>query len=87
MQKNKNRYGDLYWFEPVSANVYTIKGDLKYWRWGGQEGEDTVNESDLGFVDPSGGPYISMGFMIEGRPVRRISAVNGDLYFEVKSRD
>ena len=82
-----NRYGDLYWFEAVNANTYTIKGDLKYWRWGGKEGEDTVNEGDLGFVDPSGGPYISMGYKIEGRAIRRIFADRGELYFEVEDHD
>ena len=80
----RNRYGDEYQFEQVSDNVYTITGDLKYWRFGGKEGEDAVNEDDLGFVDPSGGPFIGMGYMIEGRPVRRISCVEGELYFEVK---
>lgn len=80
----KNRYGDEYQFEQVSDNVYTITGDLKYWRFGGKEGEDAVNENDLGFVDPSGGPFIGMGYVIEGRPVRRISCVEGELYFEVK---
>jgi hypothetical protein len=80
----RNRYGDEYHFEQVDANTYTIKGDLKYWRYGGKEGEDSVNEQDLGFVDPSGGPYISMGYLINGRPVTSISAVNGEIFFKVK---
>lgn len=80
----RNRYGDEYTFEQVDANTYTIKGDLKYWRYGGQEGQESVDENDLGFVDPSGGPFISIGYMINGRAVKRISAVNGEIFFEVK---
>jgi len=53
----RNRYGDEYHFEKVEENLYTIVGDLKYWRYGGNDGEETMNYSDLGFVDPSGGPY------------------------------
>jgi hypothetical protein len=79
-----NRYGNEYWFEQVGPNTYTIKGDLNYWRYGGKEGEDTLNESDLGFVDPSGGPFIGMGYKIEGRPVVKISSADGEIYFEVK---
>lgn len=70
----KNRYGDEYQFVKVNDNTFTITGDLKYWRFGGKEGQEHVNDNDLGFVDPSGGPFISMGYMIEGRPVKRISA-------------
>jgi hypothetical protein len=80
----KNRYGDEYRFEKVNDNTYTIKGDLNYWRFGGQEGQEGIDENDLGFVDPSGGPFISIGYMIEGRPVKRISCVEGEIFFEVK---
>ena len=74
----KNRYGDEYHFVKVEENLYTIVGDLKYWRFGGQEGQNHLDYSDLGFVDPSGGPFICIGYMIEGRKVRRIS-VEGNL--------
>jgi hypothetical protein len=80
----KNRYGDEYRFEKVSDNTYTIKGDLNYWRFGGKEGQEGIDDNDLGFVDPSGGPFISIGYMIEGRPVKRISSVDGEIFFEVK---
>jgi hypothetical protein len=80
----KNRYGDEYRFEKVNDNTYTIKGDLNYWRFGGKEGQESIDDNDLGFVDPSGGPFISIGYMIEGRPVKRISSVNGEIFFEVK---
>jgi hypothetical protein len=39
--------------------------------------------SDLGFVDPSGGPFIAVGGTIEGRKIVRIRAVGEQLFFEV----
>jgi hypothetical protein len=74
----KNRYGDEYRFEKVSDNTYTIVGELKHWRFGGREGQESMDLTDLGFVDPSGGPFISVGSVIERRKIIRISA-NGDL--------
>lgn len=74
----KNRYGDEYSFVKESENTYTIAGNLKYWRFGGQEGQEDVDYDNLGFVDPSGGPFISTGFIINGRPVKKIS-VRGEL--------
>jgi hypothetical protein len=80
----KNRHGDEYNFKKVDENLYQIVGDLKYWRYGGNDGEDGIDYGNLGFVDPSGGPFISRGYMIEGRKVIRI-AVSGDkIYFEVE---
>lgn len=81
----KNRYGDEYSFNKVSENIYTIVGDLKYWRYGGREGQAQMDFSDLGFVDPSGGPFIEVGMSIEGRKIKKISVVaNDDIYFEVE---
>jgi len=82
----KNRYGDEYRFELVGENTYTIVGDLKYWRFGGKEGQEQMDFSDLGFVDPSGGPFIAVGMSIEGRKITRIrSEVNDSIFFEVES--
>ena len=79
----RNRYGDEYTFESVDENTYTIKGDLKYWRFGGREGQEQMDLSDLGFVDPSGGPFIEVGMKIEGRGIVNISAAD-DLDSEPK---
>jgi hypothetical protein len=79
----RNRYGDEYTFESVNENTYTIKGDLKYWRFGGREGQEQMDLSDLGFVDPSGGPFIEVGMKIEGREIVNISAAD-DLDSEPK---
>lgn len=80
----KNRYGNEYRFDKVSDNVYTITGELSYWRCGGKEGQERIDENDLGFVDPSGGPFISIGYMIEGRKVTRIRADGETFLFEVE---
>ena len=80
----KNRYGDVYSFKKISENLYTIEGELKYWRFGGKEGQEKVDDNDLGFVDPSGGPFISIGYKIDGKSVTKIKAVDEKIMFEVK---
>lgn len=80
----RNRYGDEYHFEKINENTYTIKGDLKYWRYGGQEGQERLDYNDLGFVDPSGGPFIGIGYPIEGRKVSRIRVESDEIFFEVE---
>lgn len=80
----RNRYGDEYSFEKVSENVYKIVGELKYWRCGGREGQEQMDFTDLGFVDPSGGPFISVGSSIEGRKITRIRAIGETFLFEVE---
>ena len=74
----RNRYGDVYDFKKIGDNEYTITGDLKYWRFGGKEGQQDIDMTDLGFVDPSGGPFISVGMKIEQREIVKISASNDD---------
>lgn len=79
----RNRYGNEYEFVKLDENTYIVKGELKYWRFGGREGQLQFDFNDLGFADPSGGPFISLGMKIEGREVKRISA-GGDLDGEAK---
>jgi len=81
----KNRYGNEYHFERVDENMYIIKGDLKYWRLGGKEGQQGIDNNDIGFVDPSGGPYISAGYLIDDKPVTNISLKDGEFYFTVSN--
>ena len=80
----RNRYGDEFSFEKINDNTYTIVGNLKYWRYGGQDGEDSIDYGNLGFVDPSGGPFISPGYLIENRKVVKISMAGEQLHFEVE---
>ena len=62
----------LNWFEAVDDETYIIRGPLKYWRYGGKEGQERIDPSDLGFVDPSGGPFITLGYGISGKKVTKI---------------
>jgi hypothetical protein len=80
----KNRYGDEYGFRKLTDNSYTIEGDLKYWRFGGREGQEQMDMTDLGYVDPSGGPFISIGYPIDGRMVKHISLIDEQIVFEVE---
>jgi hypothetical protein len=82
----RNRNGTEYHFQKIDEQLYTIVGDLDYWRYGGKEGQETVDYADLGFVDPSGGPFISAGYKINGYSVVRIStSPSGEkIYFEVE---
>lgn len=80
----RNRYGDEYSFEKVADDTYTIVGDLKYWRCGGKEGQSGIDDQDLGFVDPSGGPFISVGGKIDGREIVRIRTQGESFLFDVK---
>jgi hypothetical protein len=79
----KNRYGEEYEFKKIDENTYTIVGDLKYWRYGGREGQEKMDFNDLGFVDPSGGPFIELGMSIGGREINNIRAVGEQLFFKV----
>jgi len=80
----RNRHGDEYSFQKVDTNTYTVVGELKWWRYGGQEGQQTIDYNNLGFVDPSGGPFISLGYQIEGRKIVRISSNGEQILFEVE---
>jgi hypothetical protein len=83
----RNRYGTEYVFEKTGDNTYTIKGDLKWWRYGGREGVEGVNQNNLGFVDPSGGPFISMGYEIEGRKITNIAVNSEGIFFTVEEQN
>lgn len=74
----KNRYGDVYDFVQVGESTYQIAGNLKYWRFGGKEGQERIDFEDLGMADPSGGPFVELGMQLGGRKIVRIRA-HGDL--------
>lgn len=81
----KNRYGEVYDFELVREGVYKFVGNTKWCRLGGKPNTEGIDNSDLGFFDPSGGPFISEGYEIKNRPVRRIFLENNEILFEVKT--
>ena len=82
----KNRYGNEYSFVKTGINEYTIKGELDHWRFGGHEGVE-MDMNNLGFVDPSGGPFISHGYEIEGRKVTNIASNSEGIFFTVEAEN
>jgi len=59
----KNRYGDEFYWEKISDNEYkfVMSGtSLDYCRMGGREGQLEMDMNDLGFFDPSGGPFVGV---------------------------
>ena len=84
----KNRYGNEYHFEKTGDNEYTIKGDLSYWRFGGREGVEGIDMNNLGFVDPSGGPYIAVNdSYIDWRKVTNIASNSEGIFFTVETKN
>jgi hypothetical protein len=82
--KLHNRYGDKLWLELVEPDLYRLGGEAKYCRFGGKQGQDYVDYDDLGFFDPSGGPFISEGYPVEGKAVKQIMCRKDGTYFRVE---
>ena len=80
----KSRYGNSRSFVPVSENIYKFEGETLYSRFGGHEYAESVDTNDLGFFDPDGGPFISVGFPIGDKKVKRIMSKDDGVYFEVE---
>lgn len=80
----RNRYGEVITFD-AEGDHYVMKGGT-YLRFGGIEGEETINYNNLGFVDPSGGPFIGIGDMLPdvNKVVSRIYLDKTNICFEVK---
>lgn len=62
-----NRYGVEYNFARITENRFQFVMDeesMNDCRLGGKEGQDQMDFNDLGFFDPSGGPFVSCGRVI-----------------------
>lgn len=63
----KNRYGYEYCYVKYDDNLYRFNMDeehMEYMRFGGKEGQEGIDWNDLGFFDPSGGPFVEVGSKI-----------------------
>lgn len=63
----KNRHGVEYTFVKYDDNLYRFnmsEEGMKYMRVGGKEGQESIDMNDLGFFDPSGGPFVAIGSKI-----------------------
>lgn len=84
--KYTNRYRDEYWFEKLSPTTYkfVMEGDsIKYCRYGGKEGVEGIDISNLGMFDPSGGPYIGLGTKVDDKPIVKIASTDAGYVVEV----
>ena len=82
----KNRYGVEYSFVAVGPATYEFhmdSGEMNYCRYGGLEGQDILDYNNLGFFDPSGGPFVSVGGTVENRVITQIRVVGDQIFLEV----
>jgi hypothetical protein len=82
-----NRYRDEYKWVAENETTYRFEmtgNSLEYCRYGGKEGVEGIDANDLGMFDPSGGPYVSLGMEIDGRPITRLYNSESGFCAEVK---
>ena len=86
----KNRYGVEYSFTRVEDHMYRFniaESEMSVMRMGGRE---EIDMEDLGFFDPSGGPFVEVGSKIywdkEPLTVRRIMSRESGLFVEVVNK-
>ncbi len=82
----KNRHGVKYSFDKVDGVTYYFnipEKERDYMRFGTKEGQEDIDLLDLGFCDPSGGPFIEVGMLLEGRAITRIMDTPEGVFFEV----
>lgn len=76
--KIKSRYNDIHTLKRLGdedSKLYELKTEFSY-RMGMSD-----NPNECTFIDPSGGPFITPGFEIEGNKIKTIYA-NGTIEFE-----
>lgn len=82
---SRNRYGVEYWFENCGNKIFKVCGELSYWRFGGQEYKEGIDYQNLGFADPSGGPFLAPGATIgEVGRIKRIFLDNDQVMLELE---
>ena len=86
MKKYKNRNGDEYWFENIGPSKYLFHmtgNSMKYCRYGGREMIEGIDMNDLGFFDPSGGPFIEIDSVFPFGTVKRIQSTDEGIVLTV----
>jgi hypothetical protein len=86
--KYRNRYGDTYYYEQTENEKvfkFVMEGDSMRWcRFGGKEGQDSVDMNELGMFDPSGGPYVEIGSTLCIGKVKRLYHGGENVMIEVE---
>ena len=87
----KNRYGVDYSFTRVEDHTYRFniaESEMSVLRMGGQDYQDEIDMEDLGFFDPSGGPFVEVGSKIywdkEPLTVTRIMSREDGIFVEAE---
>jgi len=81
----KNRYGDRFEFVSTdSPTRFILEGDLNHFRYGGKEDQDSLDQLDLGMIDPSGGPYVELGTKINNKSITKISIYSEVIMLETE---
>jgi hypothetical protein len=82
----KNRYGDKFEFVSTdSPTRFLLEGELSHFRYGGKEGQEGVDLLDLGMIDPSGGPLLSLDTEIDAKKITKISVYSEVIMLETES--
>jgi len=82
----RNRYGDWWWWTKESENTYkfNMTGNwMDYCRIMGDMNEDNTGIDTICMFDPSGGPYIAVGSLVDGKPITKIYPQDDTYYVEV----
>ena len=84
----RNRMNVGYTFLKLNEREYLFQisaEDNGYWRFGGKDNEPSVNMDDLGYFDPSGGPFVARGVEVDGRSVERIRSTPEGMILEIET--
>lgn len=79
--KIKNRYNEEYKLVYKQGNEYKFEGDTYYLRVGSRENDDSMKS--IHFIDPSGGPMLVVGDIIEGKKINSINFKEDGYYLEL----
>lgn len=74
-----NRYGDEVYLEHVKEGIYKLVFEDDYVRLG-YEDDDTIT-----FIDPPGGPFISVGGHVGDLYIERIENIDNDWLIHCKT--
>lgn len=74
-----NRYHSKLWLEFIEDNKWVLKGDndaMDYYRVGYEHDNKSIR-----FIDPSGGPFLSVGTIVNGKKITSIERGTSDYIF------
>ena len=80
-----NRYKNKWCIEHIKNERYLLnmsEDALKFCRFGGMPGKD-LDKYNLGYIDPVGGPFITIGDKIDDKPIMRIMDTDAGIVFDV----